>query len=187
MGSVSADRGKLGFGRLASSAVFPLAVGPVTTVSWPSGNMTVMSRSSKRWSPFPFDTLPIVDWLSTAVAASSDGPCDCERDLRDHDQNLRPFASFVLSFVLSSFFSSTSFHLNEPLRSPRPLSSSSSSSSDGGVRPFLSVETCSSTSSSSRYVAIRSMATPAWRIWTIHAGMTLSGALTFARHQHALL
>ena len=112
----------------ADPVILPLAVGPVTTVSSPSGKVTVISFSSNRWSLSSASR----DCSSTTVSVSS-VPLGVSPLLAVFPESL-------------SLASSTPFHLNEPLTIPRPPDSSL----DGWSLPFFSDDTCSSTSSSSR-------------------------------------
>src|SRR6202043_2067760 len=108
---------------LTRSAVFPLAVGPVTTVNWPSGNTTLISFSSN------------LEMLSSALLVEA---------------SVIVVSSFEVRLALG-FSSGDSFHLKKPDRIPRPVSSGDS---PGRISPLLRVDTCSETSSSSKYFPI---------------------------------
>lgn len=110
--------------KLSTKHASHLAVGPVTTVSSPSGNIIDRSFSSNLWSATVAVSLSVVRIESVSEAA------------------LLPFLS-----LSSSGTCSTSFHLNDALSKPRR---SSSDAEAGPERSFFRDETCSETSASSR-------------------------------------
>lgn len=149
------------------------------TVNCPSGNITLMSVSSNRRSSSAIEAVSttVIESSSPLAVPVCSLPCPLV------------VAAFTGAGALS-FRSSTSFHLKVPCSIPSP----STISSDAESLPLFRVETCSSTSSSSKYVEIRLIATPALRcyisnmivnsgehltckICTMNAGMTLRGAL----------
>lgn len=126
--------------RRTNNAVFPLAVGPVTTVNSPSGNITFISLSSNLCS-VPFE-LPVI--LALSSTSASLGVVDVGRVpsvlevpfvlLEKNLLSLFPFFADGSSFAFAFSFSSTSFHLKLPFSIPSP-SFCPSSVVDGGWVP----------------------------------------------------
>ena len=112
--------------RRTTIAVYPDAIGPVTTDNSPSGNRTVISRSSKLWSASnsagsdPESLVAVSTSLRAALTSSLE---DVGLGMSLDPLRLRtPFFVLSCSFCFSA--STTSLHLRVGFSSPKPSSSS---------------------------------------------------------------
>lgn len=151
-----------------------LAVGPVTTDSSRSGNTTLISRSSKRWSaPKSSARLPVSVGAVTSDMASLARRV-CALPVRDSAAavfaagNIDALlagggASLSLSLLVSaSSVSSTAFHLRVALSSPSPGASVRARGAERCCADSRD-ETSSGTSSSLRYTSMRLIETRVYR------------------------